>query len=141
MPANPAFSLRWLSPSCNARGDPVMSCEKFRIRAEADQECHVLLPENARKERRSRPAFDFDQIALAARDVDEEANGQRQIRLAGEVFDGLRSAVFRQTEVSFFQVGDQGVLLVPDRTIEVDDIHVDLDWFADVVFHLLLQRC
>ena len=138
IPENPAFSFRSIEPVLQIAWRPGDVLQQFRVGSEADQECHVLLPENARKERGSGAAFDFDQIALAAGDIDEEPDRQGQIRLAREIFDGLGSTVFGQREVAFLEGGDQRVLLVPHRAIEVDDIDIDLDWLAGVVFHFLL---
>jgi hypothetical protein len=38
---------------------------------------------------------------LAAGGIDEDAEGERQVRFGGEVFDGLRLAVLKNREVAF----------------------------------------
>ncbi len=51
---------------------------------------------------------------------------QGKIGFGGEIFDGLRFAVFQNLEIVFGQVGDQPPFLVLDVEKELDHVHIDL---------------
>jgi hypothetical protein len=71
--------------------------------------------------------LDIQQVSLAGADVDQQADGQRQIGFAREVFDGLRLAVFEDREIVLGQVADQAAVLVMHRSQYVDQRNVHGD--------------
>ncbi len=137
MPENPTVQLQAVEPFLQGARRAGDVLQQFRIGAEADQERDILLLQHAREERGACAPFGLDQIALAARDIDQQADRERKISFTGEVLDRLRRAVFGESEVALFEIADQSVLLVPNRAIEVHDIDVDFDRFAGVILRLL----
>ena len=83
--------------------------------------------QNRGEELLRRPALGFNQPLLTAAYVHQQAQRQRQIRLAGEILDFLLLAVFEQREVLLLQVPHQPAVLVADRAEDVDQVDVDLD--------------
>ena len=69
----------------------------------------------------------FDEALLAAADIHDQAEGQRDVRAAGEEGDFLRHAVFGDFEIVLCQVGDEIAFLVADGESDVDQADIDAD--------------
>src|ERR1039457_4931907 len=99
--------------------------QQLGLFAEADEESFVLLLQDLGEELGGGAALDLDQVALAARNVDQEADGEGEIGFAREILDGLRLAVFEDGEILFGEVGDECALFVADGGQDADDIDID----------------
>ena len=75
------------------------------VDVEVDDVGLVLVGENLAKERSADFFFHVEHSALAAGGIDEDAEGERQIRFGGEVLDGLRLAVFEDFKSSLVWLG------------------------------------
>jgi hypothetical protein len=95
------------------------------LRDEVDDECLVLiLTQDLLEELVARAALVFEHARHAEAGIDQQSERQRQIGLAGEVFDGLRTAVFVQGEVFLGEVLDDLAALFVDGGKDVDDLDV-----------------
>ena len=75
--------------------------------AEGDQKGLVFYAHHAGNEFRCRVAFVAQQAGLAAADVDQQTELQRQVRVSGELCDGLLLAVLKDGEIVFCEIADQ----------------------------------
>ena len=75
------------------------------VDVEVDDIGLVLVGENLPEERAANFFLHVEHIALAARGIDQDAEGERQVRFRGEVFDGLRLAVFKNVKSSLVRLG------------------------------------
>ena len=64
---------------------------------------------------------------LAAHAEMAAADGEREIGFAREVVDGLRTAIFGESEVVFGEIVDDLAVLAADCGEDVDDLHFDRD--------------
>ena len=72
-------------------------------------------------------AFLIEDAALAEAGVDEEAEGEGEIGLFGEIGDGLGLGVLFEGEVVFGEVADEVAMFVADSGQEIDggDVYGD----------------
>src|SRR5690348_18287260 len=75
--------------------------EQLGIGAEADEKREILLAQYGAKELIGGVLFDLDEVHLAGADIDQQADGEREIGLAIEVLDGLFFAILEDLEVVF----------------------------------------
>jgi hypothetical protein len=107
------------------RGDVL---EEFDFVIEVDEEGFVLVfAEDAIEEGAAGGAFLIEDAALAEAGVDEEAEGKREIRLFGEIGDGLGLGVLFEGEVVFGEIADEAAVFVADGGEEVDGGNVEGD--------------
>ena len=99
---------------------------QFGVDVEVDDVGFVFVGENLAEECAADFLLHVEHSELAAGGINEDAEGQRQIRFGGEVFDGLRLAVFEDLEVIFGEVGNERAVLVFD--VEEESDHVDADF-------------
>src|SRR5258708_8985594 len=79
------------------------------------------------EERAAGGAFLIEDAALAEAGVDEEAEGEGEIGLFGEIGDGLGLGVLFEGEVVFGEVADEVAMFVADSGQEIDGGDVDGD--------------
>ena len=96
-----------------------------RVDVEVNHVGLVLVGENLAEKRTADFFLHVEHSHLAAGRIDEDAEGERQVRFGGEVFDGLRFAVFEDREVVFGKVGHECAMLVLDVKEKSDDVDAD----------------
>ena len=101
--------------------------QQFGFFAEADEEGFVLLTQDLGEELGGGIALDIDQVPLAAADVDQQADGEREVGFLGEILDGLGLTLFQNGEILLLEVGDEGAVLVPYGGQNADHIDVHGD--------------
>jgi hypothetical protein len=101
--------------------------QQFGFFAEADEEGFVLLTQDLGEELGGGIALDIDQVPLAAADVHQEADGEREVGFPGEILDDLGFALFEDGEIVLLEVGDEGATLVADGGQNADHIDVHGD--------------
>src|SRR4029077_9661340 len=108
------------------RGGEVL--EEFDFVVEMDEEGFVLVfAQDAIEEGAAGGAFLVEEAALAEAGVDEEAEGEREIGLFGEIGDGLGLGVLFESEIVFGEIADEVAVFVADGGEEIDggDVYGD----------------
>jgi len=96
-----------------ARGGEVL--EEFDFVIEVDEEGFVFVfAEDMVEEGMAGGAFLVENAALAEAGVDEEAEGEREIGLFGEIGDGLGLGVLIEGEVVFREIAEEVAVFVAD---------------------------
>ena len=114
--------------------------EKFHLAIEMDQEGFVFFfAQNVIEERVAGALFLIEDAPLAEAGVNEQAEGERQIAFACEIFDGLRAGVFLEREVRLIQVGDDFPVLVADGGVHGDEFYFGGDFGLRLRRRLLLR--
>jgi len=109
-----------------ARGGEVL--EEFDLVIEVDEEGFVFIfAEDAVEEGAAGGALLIEDAALAEAGVDEEAEGERELGVFGEIGDGLGLGVLLEGEVVFGEVADEVAMLVADGSEEIDGGDVNGD--------------
>ena len=102
--------------------------EKFDFVIEMDEEGFVFVfAQDAIEERAAGGALLVEDAALAEAGVDEEAEGEREVGLFGEIGDGLGLAVLVESEVVFGEIADEVAVFVADGGEEIDGGDVEGD--------------
>jgi hypothetical protein len=121
------------------RVDLVDRCEKFFARrgevleefdfvVKMDEEGFVFVfAQDMIEERAAGGALLIEDVALAEAGVDEEADGEWEVGLFGEIGDGLGLAVLVEGEVVFGDIADEVAVFVPDSGDEIDGGDVEGD--------------
>jgi len=95
---------------------------------EVNQEGFVLVfAQDVIEEGAAGGAFLIEEAALAETGVDEEAEGEREIGLFGEIGDGLGLVVLGEIEVVFGEGVDDAAVLVANGGEKIDGADVDGD--------------
>ena len=97
--------------------------QQLGILAKADQERQILFAQHGPEKLIGRILFDVDQVHLAGAHVDQQANGERKVRLAIEILDLLFLAVLKNFEVILIKIADQAALLVTHVEQNIDQVH------------------
>ena len=93
-----------------------------------DEEGFVFVfAQDAIEERAAGGALLVEDAALAEAGVDEEAEGEREVGLFGEIGDGLGLAVLVESEVVFGEIADEVAVFVADGGEEIDGGDVEGD--------------
>ncbi len=111
--------------------------EKVYVDVEGDEEGLVLGGEDLFEEARAGLLLEGKDVLLAAAGIEQNADGEGEIFLLGEVFDGLRIVVLVDLAVFLAEAGDVAVL-VADGEIGVDEVDVELEGLVGVADVLLL---
>src|SRR5271170_1472800 len=119
--------MQILKPLAQQFGGRGVVLQQVRVRAKADQERQILGPDHVAEELIGRVLFNVDQVHLAGADVDQQADGQRKIGLAVEIFDFLLLTIFKDGEIVLGKVSNQAGMLVADIEQDIDNIHVHLN--------------
>ena len=109
-----------------ARGGEIL--EEFDFVVEVNDKGLVfVLAEDAIEERAAGGAFLVEEAELAEAGVDEEAEGEREVGLFGEIGDGLGLGVLFEGEVVFGEIADEVAVFVADCGKEIDggDVYAD----------------
>ncbi len=114
--------------------------QQLGIFAERNEKRLVLGPDHARKELRGGIALDINQPFLARADVNQQSQGDGQIRFTREALDRLRFAVLFDSEVTLLQVGNQFTLLGFHVEEDVDQIDVNFNDLILIRWRLLLSE-
>jgi hypothetical protein len=102
--------------------------EKFDFVIEVDEEGFVFVfAQDAIEERAAGCAFLVEDAALAEAGIDEEAEGEREIGLFGEIGDGLGLGVLFEGEVIFGEIADEIAVFVADGGEQIDGSDVEGD--------------
>jgi hypothetical protein len=102
--------------------------EEFDFVIEMDEEGFVFVfTKDTIEERSAGGAFLIEDAALAEAGVHEEAEGEREVGLFGEVGDGLGLAVLIESEVVFGEIADEIAVLVADSSEEIYGGDLDSD--------------
>jgi hypothetical protein len=102
--------------------------EKFDLVIKMDEEGFVFVfAQDAIEERAAGRAFLVEDAALAEAGVNEEAKGEREIGLFGEIGDGLGLGVLFEGEVVFGEIADEVAVFVADGGEEIDGGDVEGD--------------
>jgi hypothetical protein len=102
--------------------------EEFDFVIEVDEEGLVFVfAQDAIEERAAGGAFLIEDTALAKAGIDEEAEGEREIGLFGEIGDGLGLGVLFEGEVVFGKIADEIAVFVADGGEEIDGGDVEGD--------------
>jgi hypothetical protein len=102
--------------------------KEFDFAIEMDEESLIFIfAQDAIEERVAGGAFLIEDAALAEAGINEEAEGEREVGLLGEVGDGLGLAVLFESEVVFGEIADEVAVFVADGGEEIDGGDVDGD--------------
>src|SRR5208282_3954234 len=86
--------------------------QEVYVEVEADDHRFVFLAHDLMHETRRCVLFGVQDILHAAAGVDQDSEGDRHVRLFGEVGNFLFLAIFQDLEIVFAQVGNDAVMLV-----------------------------
>ena len=100
--------------------------EEVDVDVEGDEEGLVLGGEDVFEELGAGLLLEGEDVHLAAGGVEQDADGEGEVLLLGEVLDGLRALVLEDAAVVLVEVGDVAVL-VADGEVDVDEVDVDLE--------------
>ena len=100
--------------------------EEVDVNVEGDEEGFVLGGEDVFEELGAGGLFEGKDVLLAAAGVEEDADGEGEIFLLGEVLGFLEGLVLVDAAVVFVEVGDVAAL-VADGEVDVDEIDVDFE--------------
>src|ERR1700733_15715337 len=114
--------------------------QKIDVDVEADDKGFILRAHDIFQERRAHFLFHVKHALLAPAGIDEDTERQRKIGFGLEVFDGLLFTVFKDVELLFGQIGNQGAVLVFDVEKELNDFDVDLESSRGVVLRGIVRR-
>ena len=87
-----------------------------------EEEIVLVFAQDLVDEAETGAALGVEHAALAHAGVDQEPDGERKVRLAGEVGDGLRAAVFEDGEIVLGEVAD-------DLAVFREHVRQDVDYF------------
>src|ERR1039458_9825639 len=102
---------------------------QFSIDAKVDDVGLILVGKNLAQKRSADFFLHVEHSQLAAGGIDEDAERQRQVRFGGEIFNGLRLAVFEDRKVVLGKVGNERAVLVFDVEEESDHVNTDFEGF------------
>ncbi len=103
--------------------------EEFDLAIEVDEEGLVLVfAQEVVEEHMAGGDFLRQEAALTAAGVDKQAEGEGQVRLTGEIGDGMGLGVLLEQEIVFGEVVDECAMFVADGGEEIDGGDVDGDW-------------
>ena len=102
--------------------------EEFYFVIEVDEEGFVFVfAKDAVEERAAGGPLLVEEAALAEAGVHEEAEGEREVGLFGEIGDGLGLGVLFEDEVVFGEIVHEVAVLVADGGEEIDGGNVEGD--------------
>ena len=109
-----------------ARGGEVL--KEFDFVIEMDEEgCVLAIAKDVIEEGAAGGAFLVEDAALAETGVNEQAEGEREVGLFGEIGDGLGLAVLFEGEVVFGKIADEVTVFVADGGEEIDGRNAESD--------------
>src|SRR4029077_1778792 len=111
--------------------------QKVHGNIKANNESQVLIREHLLQKAAGNYLFFRQGAVHTVTAVNEQADGKRLVRQRGKILDGLRLALFQQLEMIFFQIGDEGAVLVFYIKQHVDHGHV---FAEDRYLALLIDR-
>ena len=94
---------------------------------EADEHGLVAGAEHFLEEAGCGGLFFAEDVDDAARDIEEEGDGEGRIDFAGEVGDGLELAILFDFEIALGETFDVGALLIAHGAEDIDEIDIDVD--------------
>ena len=100
--------------------------EEIDVNVEGDEEGLVLGGDDVLEELGSGLLLEGQDAYLAAAGVEEDADGEGEVLLLGEVLGGLEGLVLVDAAVVLVEVGDVAVLIA-DGEVDVDEVDVDLE--------------
>ncbi len=102
--------------------------EEFHFVIEMDEEGLVFVfAENVVEEGAAGGTLLIEDAALAEAGVDEEAEGEREVGLLGEIGDSLGLAVLLESEIVFREIANDGAVFIANGGEEIDGGDVDGD--------------
>ena len=103
------------------------------IDVEVDDEGFIFVGQDLFQERATDFLLHVEDSQLTAAGVDQNSERERQVRLGGKIFHGLRLAVFRDIKVSFGKVRHECAVLVFDVKENLHDVDVHLQSFGGLL--------
>ena len=115
--------------------------QKRHIKIEIHDECQVFLfAQQSIQKAVAGAALLIQNAPLTQAGIDKQSQAQRQIGFFGEVVDGLRAAVFRQSEGVLVQVRDDLAVLVADGGDNVHGLHINVDFWWLLAVGVALKK-
>ena len=103
----------------SSRGESVKSESRSTLTSKKIEERFVLGRQHFAQEAGTGVLFKGQDVRLAAAGVEQDANGQGEVLLLGETFDGLSSLVLGDLAIVFAEAADEAVLVARGE-VDVD---------------------
>ena len=100
--------------------------EEVDVDIEGDKEGFILGGEDVLEEFGARLLLEGEDVLLGAGGIEEDADGEGEVFLLGEVFGFLEFLILVDAAVVLVEVGDVAVL-VADGEVDVDEVDVDFE--------------